>query len=49
MSSPSPRIKNDYVAALVALAATFCVLYLIGGMIHPYLLGLGDPPVAGSH
>ncbi len=42
-----PMIANETVSALLALAASFLVIYVLAGIGHPYLLGMGEPPDQG--
>ena len=36
------REGNENVSALVFLTGTFLALYIIAGIVHPSLLGMGD-------
>lgn len=49
MTAAKPRIENDNVAAVVALALTLVALYLVGSIAHPFLLGIGESPTAATH
>lgn len=42
-----PMIANETVSALAALAASFLAIYLLAGIGHPYLLGIGEAPDQG--
>lgn len=49
MSDAKPRIENDNLAAAVTLLGTLVVLYVIGGIAHPFLLGIGAPEKPAAH
>lgn len=49
MSDAKPRIENDNIAAAVTLLGTLVALYLIGGIAHPFLLGIGEPSKPSVH
>lgn len=42
-----PMIENETVSAVLALGASFLAIYLLAGIGHPYLLGIGEPPDQG--